>query len=632
VTTPSIDGYEDLVEVGRGGFGVVYRATQPAFHRTVAIKVIVGARLDQSATERFERECRATGALSAHPNIVAVYGAGRTVEGDPFLVMDHLSGGSVAERVARDGTCSPAETAALGVAMCGALETAHRAGIVHRDVKPENILYSSFGSPQLVDFGIARMRSAYETRSGSISATLAHAAPEVVAGAPATPSADVYSLASVLHHMLVGHPPFWKPDEDSLAPLLARISTQAPPSLVEHGVPAELAAAIAGALAKSPAERPPSAAAFGEQLQEALRTDGLDAPTMPVPLTVVSAARAEHEVGDAPSTLEVPGATGDVARDRPVFVTDTLEEASGPRRPRWLVGAVVAAAVVAIGLVVAIVAVSGGNDRTPVETASSRRPAATTTTTTTSTAPTSTTTTVVVATTAAPPLDSGTSGSPSGSGSSGGSHRSGSVGSSGATGPASTGGAPWGGGAGSSGAATTAPLAKPGAVGGVAAYDAYTAAGSGTVTVSLRWTPPSSGGPATSYVVYCTLMQNAGAYSGPTAAPCRGRTQAGTAGGGATSIDLQVGHIEPGPNTWVRWEVVARNAAGSSAATVASVVVPNMNGLGSYDAFGVGRSIGLSVGGGLKHCPAAPDVVCEQSVAAGTNRVAGFAVTLWMPS
>jgi hypothetical protein len=279
---PEIAGLSGPVEVGRGGFGVVYRAHDDRFDREVALKVIRETGLSDEVVARFARECRSLGSLSGHPNIVSIYDAGQTDDGELYLVMEFLPRGSLAERVSKAGAAPPRDVLAWGAALAGALETAHRSGIIHRDVKPENVLFSTFGAPKLVDFGIARMRTAFETRSGQVSATLSHAAPEIIGGAPASAQSDVYSLASVLFHALAGSAPFDRPGEESLAPLIARIATAQPPDLGEQGVPAPLAAVIARGLAKEPADRPATAAAFGQELQDAASALGFPVPEVPV--------------------------------------------------------------------------------------------------------------------------------------------------------------------------------------------------------------------------------------------------------------------------------------------------------------------------------------------------------------
>ncbi len=283
---PGLSGFE---EVGRGGFGIVYGAFDARFGRRVAVKIIRDSGLGRDVRARFERECLAIGSVSGHPNIVAVYDSGVTDGGDLYLVMEFLGGGSARQRLRDKGPATPEQAVRVGIGLAGALETAHRAGIVHRDIKPENILYSDYDVPKLVDFGIARVQFGYQTRTGLLSATLNHAAPEVVGGSsPGSAVADVYSLASVLYTLLAGQPPFYGGLEDSLVPLISRIVTQPAPDLaVTAGVPEHLARVVARGLAKDPVQRYPSAAEFGAALQEA--NERLGGPPLPLPLTAPAA-------------------------------------------------------------------------------------------------------------------------------------------------------------------------------------------------------------------------------------------------------------------------------------------------------------------------------------------------------
>ena len=158
-----VPGCEHAVEIGRGGFGAVYRAWQPEFGRTVAVKVLGQAGIEGEARRRLARELRAMGALSGHPHIVTVHSAGFTGMGNPYLVMGFEPSGTLADRLRRSGPMPWEEAVLAGIRISGALETAHRAGLLHRDVKPENVLLSAFGEPKLADFGVAQLQGAAAT-------------------------------------------------------------------------------------------------------------------------------------------------------------------------------------------------------------------------------------------------------------------------------------------------------------------------------------------------------------------------------------------------------------------------------------------------------------------------------------
>ncbi len=266
---PVIEGLEDLQLVGRGGFGAVYRARQPRFDRTVAVKVI-DVRSGTDLQQQFERECRALGKLSGQPNIVTVFDAGQTPDGRPYLVMQYLPGGSLQSRLDERGSLRWTEVAAIGVKMAAALAAAHRHGVIHRDVKPENILLNAAGEPYLVDFGIARVLE----RSGTFTLERAHsayhAAPEVFRGEARTEASDVYSLGSTLYHLLAGRPAFFEDTDESPLAGVTRALSDPPPDLRRSGLPDQLVATIERALAKQPADRQPGAAALAGELQAAL--------------------------------------------------------------------------------------------------------------------------------------------------------------------------------------------------------------------------------------------------------------------------------------------------------------------------------------------------------------------------
>jgi len=262
-----LPGYSRLEEVDRGGFSTIYRAWQETFDREVAVKVLSG-RIDETTLKRFRRECSAIGGLSGHPNVVTVYDAGTTADGRPFIVMEYLHGGSLAERLARAETFEVGEALRIGALVAGAVESAHRAGILHRDLKPENILLSRLGEPKVGDFGLARIAGHTNTSRG-LAGTILHAAPEVLAGEDPTAASDVYSLASTLFTLLAGRPPFGMTGDEGLVATLARISGEPPPDLRWHGVPDEVCRVVEQGLAKSPTDRQHDMAQLGRQLQAA---------------------------------------------------------------------------------------------------------------------------------------------------------------------------------------------------------------------------------------------------------------------------------------------------------------------------------------------------------------------------
>jgi serine/threonine protein kinase len=275
-----IPGYDSVSEIGRGGFAVVYRARRTAFAQDVAIKVLTGNAVDDNAVARFERERQVLGALAQHPNIVTVYDSGTTADGSPFLVMEYLPGGPLSARLKQRGPLPVAQVADIAVKLCGALETAHRTGILHRDIKPDNVLVSRYGEPVLADFGIARMRGALQTQSGVVTATLSHAPPEVLDGHAPTARSDVYSLASTLFALLAGTAPFIRDTDVSITPLLARVIRDPPPDLRPRGVPGDVCALIERAMAKDPGERPRTALEFGQAFQHLQRVNGATASAL----------------------------------------------------------------------------------------------------------------------------------------------------------------------------------------------------------------------------------------------------------------------------------------------------------------------------------------------------------------
>lgn len=266
-----IPGLSRVSEIGRGGFAVVYRAHQDEFDRDVAVKVL-SADVDPDTLRRFERERLAAGRLSWHPNIATVFSSGTTESGRAYLVMELAPSGSLGDRLRRSGRLDWPDALRIVVKIAGALEAAHRAGRLHRDVKPENILVSDLREPLLADFGIAAIKNT--PVSQGLSASIAYAAPEVLEGAAPDEAADVYALGATLFALLNGRAPFMEPG-DSFLSLHKRVVDAPVPDLRTIGVPDALCAVVESAMAKDVAARPASALELAERLRAAQRSLGL---------------------------------------------------------------------------------------------------------------------------------------------------------------------------------------------------------------------------------------------------------------------------------------------------------------------------------------------------------------------
>ncbi len=274
MSVPEIAGYTDLVQVARGGFGIVYRARREHLDQDVALKVLALADLSERDLERFQRECRAAGNLSWHPNVVAVYDSGITADGHPYLAMEYLDSGTLADRLTTDGPLPWQEVLDAGIQVTGALGAAHAAGTLHRDLKPENILVGPFGEAKLGDFGIAAVEGGSRTATGHASYTVTHVAPEILRGQRPDERSDLYGLASTLFTLLTGRTPFAGDDPDEpIAAIITRALTEPAPHLT--GIPEDLADLLEQTLSKDPDERPQTAQAFGQALQQIQRDNGL---------------------------------------------------------------------------------------------------------------------------------------------------------------------------------------------------------------------------------------------------------------------------------------------------------------------------------------------------------------------
>ncbi len=205
-----IASYDILGEIGRGGMGVVYKAQDLRLKRTVALKVILaGGHAGEVELARFQTEAESVARLK-HPNFVQIYEVGSD-EGRPFLALEYCAGGSLEERVA-ESPMAPREAAELAAKLADAMEHAHQAGVIHRDLKPGNVLFDENGAPKITDFGLAKKvdEDDSHTRTVSVMGSIGYMSPEQASGhtREATPSVDIYALGAMLYRLLAGKTPF----------------------------------------------------------------------------------------------------------------------------------------------------------------------------------------------------------------------------------------------------------------------------------------------------------------------------------------------------------------------------------------------------------------------------------------
>lgn len=269
--TEFFPGFEDVAELGVGSLATVYRAREVATNRPVALKLLNVRDATPTALEAFDRETAALAAISSHPNIVTLYRSFRVPDGRPVLVLERCTG-TVSHLLRGGDGLAARQVVSIGIPVAGALETAHRAGILHRDVKPQNILLTGYGQPALADFGVAALHSATETTAGLFDFTTLHAAPELLEGEPSTPATDVYELASSLYQMLAGRSAFRARQGESPASVILRILRDPVPPLAH--LPGELFDLLREAMSKDPGRRPATAAGFGGALAAVEQAQG----------------------------------------------------------------------------------------------------------------------------------------------------------------------------------------------------------------------------------------------------------------------------------------------------------------------------------------------------------------------
>ncbi|MET0296556.1 MAG: serine/threonine-protein kinase [Microbacterium sp.] len=263
---PQLPGFTYLEPLGTGGFADVFLYEQQMPRRQVAVKVLLADRISSGAAQEFADEANVMAMLSTHPAIVTIYQAGVAGDGRPYLVMEYCPRPNLQVR-SRNETFSIAEALRVGVQVAGAVETAHRAGVLHRDIKPANILVTAYNRPALTDFGIASTTGATGEASGM---SIPWSPPESFAEPPRSgPRTDVWALGATLYTLLAGRSPFERPGErNSSADLIERIERAALTSLGRPDSPESLQRVLERAMAKNPDDRYPSAVAFARALQK----------------------------------------------------------------------------------------------------------------------------------------------------------------------------------------------------------------------------------------------------------------------------------------------------------------------------------------------------------------------------
>ncbi|MBA4188447.1 MAG: hypothetical protein C0467_10620 [Planctomycetaceae bacterium] len=277
---PKIPGYEIEGELGRGGMGVVYKATHLRFSRQAAIKMLLGGQYaDPLARVRFLVEAEAVAQL-CHPNIVSVHEFGQH-DGQPFFALEYVNGGTLASKLAKDGPFPPRDAASMIAKLADAMASAHAKGIVHRDLKPANVLLTACGEPKIADFGLAKVGTSDMTATGAVMGTPSYMSPEQAAGKTKEigTSTDIYALGAILYELLIGRPTF---RGDTAMDTIRYVLTQDPvrPRSADRKIPRDLETICLKCLEKNPKKRYATAAELGEDLRAYLA--GLPISARPV--------------------------------------------------------------------------------------------------------------------------------------------------------------------------------------------------------------------------------------------------------------------------------------------------------------------------------------------------------------
>jgi serine/threonine-protein kinase len=350
--------YEVQDFIGQGAMGLVYRAYHPQLERTGAVKVLQAITPDPDTVARFRHEAQAIARLR-HPNILDVYDFGEH-QGTPYMIVEYVAGGSLAGRL-QQGPIDQATAIKFLRGIASGLDYAHANGVVHRDVKPANVLLTTDDTPVLADFGLAKLMqgSSLKSMTGVTTGTPAYMAPEQVTGSQVGPPADRYALASIAYEMLTGVIPF---DGEALLELLyAQVHREPPPpSSRNPSLSPACDAVIMRGLAKNPAARWESCTAFVDALAAglAMRTGPVAAKTM-----VMAAAAVASTVPLAPSPLAAPTAPLP-APAAGAAVAQPPPAAPAKRRSRKGAIAILAAAIIVLLLIGAVLVSAAGRQTT----------------------------------------------------------------------------------------------------------------------------------------------------------------------------------------------------------------------------------------------------------------------------
>jgi serine/threonine protein kinase len=339
------DRYRLRDRLASGGMGDVWRATDESLGRTVAVKVLRPELLTEPTfSARFRSEARMLAALR-HPGVVAVYDFGESNgrDGDPitYLVMEYVEGEPLSQVLAGGKRLSAAETLAIVAGAADALHAANSAGIVHRDVKPSNLMLQPDGSVVLVDFGVARSTSGNTnlTSTNAVIGTAKYMAPEQASGKEVSSATDIYALGAVAYHCLSGHPPF---TGDNPLEIAVRHVTEEPPALPDD-IPPPVRELVSRALEKHPADRYPSAAAFASAARAVDAAPEVAEPAMVRSATTASDATSVVYAGAA--RINGGGEGGSVARPETGDPATPPDPVVTPQRRRRLAKLFLAVAV-----------------------------------------------------------------------------------------------------------------------------------------------------------------------------------------------------------------------------------------------------------------------------------------------